>query len=173
MKVLREPGNPASTASAPCPSVGPAVTGTARMSTRALAGAVDPTVNEIGTNSSSDGGSVIAASGAVVAFLPTAESPAQVGEPVEVRHDLTVGLEPAAAGRGDARPLGAAGRGASDVEGGRDPVLARQHELERWVEPGGDVVDDRFERLHHRRGHAGGAVGELATVVGRGRQLGA
>ena len=110
------------------------------------------------------------ADGAERAFLPAGERVDEIGEAVEVRHDLAV-VEPPGPGRGHRFALGAPHDRARDVERGRDPVLAGQHELLRRFEPGGDVVDDRLERLDHLVGHPRDRGLELRAVLGSGREL--
>src|SRR5439155_1985455 len=111
--------------------------------------------------------------GAKVAFLPTRERVDEVGEAIEIRHDLTLAAEPAGARRGDRHALRAPDHGAGEVERGGDRVLTREHELSGRFEPPGHVVDDRLEPRHHVGGDERHLGLQLAAILRCGRELGA
>ncbi len=100
-------------------------------------------------------------------LLPASHRPQEVRQSIEVRDD-----------EGPFRrcphrePLGPADDGACEVEGGRHPVLARDDEVARHVEPLQQVVDPLLQRHHHLLGHQGRAGHQLAAVGGRRRHFG-
>src|SRR5215211_2379194 len=114
---------------------------------------------------------IVGADGAKAVLLPACQRVDEVGESVQVRDDLAV-VEPAGVAGGDRLALGATDDGASKVEGGRELVLTREHELLRRMEAGRDIVDDRFEGGDHLGRHARDAGLEPLALAGVGRELG-
>src|SRR6476646_647140 len=166
MNAASPPPSAWSTRSVPGPGSRGANTGTASRSAATLSAALFESLKVTGTRSLRCGVVVVAfvsgigvvgPGGPELALLPARQGPAEVGEPVQVRHDLAVGSEPSIGRGGDGLALGAPHHRAGQIERGGDAVLTREHELGRWFEPGRGLVDHRLERGDHLPGHEGRA----------------
>ena len=87
------------------------------------------------------------------AFLPAGERVHEVGEPVQVRHDLAGRVRANRAASRRPRPRSARRTNVRARSSAAATRFSPGHdELLRWLEARGDVVDDRFQPLDHRRG---------------------
>ena len=99
------------------------------------------------------------------------QDPQQVGQPVQVREEPAPGQPLIVEGQRNRPALGPPQDGPGQLEGGRQPGLARDDELARELDPAPRRRAAARPCLDHRARHAGDVVAGAVPRLGVRRQL--